>query len=79
MKKINKDSQQGTNNLSGGCLDHVDELVKRYYILSGSIRGGNQHSEIKNELSGVINKLVQTKQLTVEDAIRASKELIANV
>jgi hypothetical protein len=76
--KFNKNSGI-PRKTKGGTVESVSKITKRFDIVSGIIRAGNDHVDLKNELSLLINRLVDLKVLSVKDAIEASRELIADV
>lgn len=78
IKKFQRDSRMD-GDLVGGCLDDLKTLTGRLDVLKGEMKAGNNNKEIKNQISDIINKLVQLGALTVKDAIKASKDLIINV
>ncbi len=75
-----KESQQHGVVLTGqGLFKNIKEIIQRFDILTGMIRAGNNSKKIVNELSSVINQLVQTGTISVEHAINVTKSLIANI
>jgi ribosomal protein S17E len=80
MQKFNKDAMMNKkNDIVGGCLCDLERLTQRFELLKGEMNAGNDSKKVKNEISGIINKLVQLGALKVKDAVRASKHLIADV
>lgn len=78
LRKVNKDSMMD-KDITGGSLKDLERLTQRFEVLKGEMGAGNDNKDIKNEISKIINRLVQLGALTVEDAVRASKKLIEDV
>ena len=69
------------NVIKGGALIviNLEDLGERFIVLQGEIRAGNDSKIVKNELSEILNKLVENKLVSVKDAIKLSKELILDI
>lgn len=63
----------------GGLVDDIKTLTHKFDVLVGEISAGNNSKEILNELSEIINGLVQKGVLSVKQAIAYSKKFIMDI
>ncbi len=69
---IQSSKMQFNNKIS----NNDNELLNRLKLITGEISAGNNSKLLKNELSGILNSLHQSGELTADEIISSTKKYI---
>ena len=79
IEKVKKELEDVPILEGKGFTKNINRVVHRFDLLAGQIMSGNDSNEVRNELSKVINILVKNRALSVNKAIKITKQLIRNI